>query len=83
MTLWIGHGAVLLKTNNSWPKLFNFQNSTNCHLLELLRGNIVDKGKIAHFEQFHLFPRCSPEAFFFNVLKMSIYVYGRKGLRHD
>ena len=37
MTLWIGNGAVLkvlvndnkriLKINNSWPELFNFQNS--------------------------------------------------------
>ena len=35
MTLWIGNGAVLkriLKINNSWTELFNFQNSFNCHL---------------------------------------------------
>ena len=31
--------------------------------------NIVEKGEIAHFEQFHLFPQCFPKAFFFNVLK--------------
>ena len=40
MTLCIGNGAVLkssiaikriLKTNNSWPELFIFQNSLNCH----------------------------------------------------
>ena len=31
--------------------------------------NIVEKGEIAHFEQFHLFPQCSPKAFFLNVLK--------------
>ena len=42
MTLWIGNGALLksasqwqlkdiLKVNNSWPELFNFQNSFNCH----------------------------------------------------
>ena len=47
MTLWIGNnGAVLkssseikriLKTDNSWPELFNFQNSFNCHSLKLLR----------------------------------------------
>ena len=27
----------ILKINNSWPELFNFQNSFNCHWLELLR----------------------------------------------
>ena len=42
MTLWIGNGADLkkfqsmaikriLKVNNSWPELFNFRNSFNCH----------------------------------------------------
>ena len=31
--------------------------------------NIVEKGEITHFEQFHLFPQCFPKAFFFNVLK--------------
>ena len=31
--------------------------------------NIVEKGDIAHFEQFHLFPQCFPKAFFFNMLK--------------
>ena len=31
--------------------------------------NIVEKGEIAHFEQFHLFPQCFPKAVFFNVLK--------------
>ena len=31
--------------------------------------NIVEKGEIANFEQFHLFPQCFPKAFFFNVLK--------------
>ena len=31
--------------------------------------NIVEKGEIAHFEQFHLFPQGFPKAFFFNVLK--------------
>ena len=25
--------------------------------------NIVEKGEIAHFEQFHLFPQCFPKAF--------------------
>ena len=46
MTLWIGNGAVLkismaieriLKINNSWMELLNFQNSFNFHRLELLR----------------------------------------------
>ena len=47
-TLWIGNGAVLksssqwhlkviLKIDSSWTELFNFQNSFNCHWLELLR----------------------------------------------
>ena len=31
--------------------------------------NIVEKGEIAHFEQFHLFPQCFPKAFIFSVLK--------------
>ena len=31
--------------------------------------NIVEKGEIAHFEQFHPFPQCFPKALFFNVLK--------------
>ena len=35
--------------------------------------DIVGKGEIAHFEQFHLFPQCFPKAFFFNVLK-SVYM---------
>ena len=29
--------------------------------------NIVEKGEIAHFEQFHFFPQCFPGAFFLNV----------------
>ena len=29
----------------------------------------MEKGEIAHFEQFHLFSQCFPKAFFFNVLK--------------
>ena len=31
--------------------------------------NIVEKGEIARFEQFHLFPQCLPNAFFGIVLK--------------
>ena len=31
--------------------------------------NIVEKGEIAQFEQFHLFPQSLPKAFFFIVLK--------------
>ena len=31
--------------------------------------NFGEKGEIAHFEQFHLFPQCFPKAFFFSVLK--------------
>ena len=41
MTSWIGDSAVLksscqwqlkfLKIDNSWPELFDFQNSRNCH----------------------------------------------------
>ena len=33
------------------------------------KENIVEKGEIAHFEQFHFFPQCFPKVFFFNVLK--------------
>ena len=32
-------------------------------------ANIVEKGEIAHFEQFHLFLQFFLKAFFFNVLK--------------
>ena len=35
--------------------------------------NIVEKGEIAHFEQFHLFTQCVPIAFFFSVLKEYIW----------
>ena len=31
--------------------------------------NIMEKGEIPHFEQFHLFPQCFPKALFFIVLK--------------
>ena len=30
----------------------------------------MEKGEIAHFEQFHLFPQCFPKAFYFSVLKL-------------
>ena len=37
--------------------------------------NIREKRKIAHFEQFHLFPQCFPKAFLSNVLKwVQVYV---------
>ena len=36
-------------------------------------GNMVEKGEIAHIEQFHLYPQCFPEAFFLKCVKMSIY----------
>ena len=42
--------------------------------------NIVGKGEIAHFEQFHLFPRCFPKTFFFNVLEW-VYVRDSNGYR--
>ena len=31
--------------------------------------NIVEKGEIARFKQFHHLPQCFPKAFFFSVLK--------------
>ena len=37
----------------------------------------MEKGEIAHFEQFHLFPLCFLKAFFLQCVKMSIY--GGKG----
>ena len=37
MTLEKKPSENILKINNSWPELFNFQNSFNCHRLELLR----------------------------------------------
>ena len=45
--------------------------------------NIEEKGEIAHFEQFHVFPQCFPTAFFFHVLKwvkcVKMSIYGEKG----
>ena len=38
--------------------------------------NILEKGEIAHFEQFHLFPQFFP--YFFIVLK---WVYMEEGLK--
>ena len=38
-------------------------------MIQTALKNIVEKGEIAHFEQFHLFPQCFPKGFFFNVLK--------------
>ena len=38
--------------------------------------NIVEKGEIAHLEQFHLFPQSFPKAFSFNVLKW-VYIEER------
>ena len=33
----------------------------------------METGEISHFEQFHLFPQCFAEAFFFNAFKR-VYV---------
>ena len=38
--------------------------------IQIAKKNIVEKGEIAHFEQFHLFPQCFPKGFLFNVLKL-------------
>ena len=35
--------------------------------------NIVEKGEIAHLQQFQLFPYYFPKAFFLQCVKMSIY----------
>ena len=32
--------------------------------------NIVGKGEIAQYEQFHLFPQCFHKAFFLDVIKL-------------
>ena len=37
----------------------------------------MEKGEIAHIEQFHLFPQCFPKRVFLRCVKMSIY--GGKG----
>ena len=39
----------------------------------------MEKGEIAHIEQFHLFPQRFPQAFFFNVLKW-VYMEERVNL---
>ena len=31
--------------------------------------NFLGKGEMVHFEQIHLFSKCFPKTFFFNVLK--------------
>ena len=38
---------------------------------------LMEKGEIAHLQQFRPLPKCFPEAFFFSVLKMR--TYGGKG----
>ena len=42
--------------------------------------NIAEKGEIAYFEKFHLFPECFLETFFFNVLK---WVYMEDRFKQD
>ena len=37
--------------------------------LKIQIENVLEKGEIAHFELFHLFPQCFPKAFLFNMLK--------------
>ena len=39
--------------------------------------NIVEKGEIAYFEQFHLFLQCFPKAFVIKVLNEYIYMEER------
>ena len=41
--------------------------------------NIVEKGEIAHFEQFHLFPLCFTKAFFFFLQCFKMIAYGGRG----
>ena len=38
----------------------------------------MEKGEIAHFEQFHLFTQCFSKAYFFDVLTC-VYESGEKG----
>ena len=66
----IPNSKKLQTTIEMWP-LKGFQDT---YCIE----NIVVKGEMAHFEQFHLFPQCLSKAFFFlQCVKMSIY--GGKG----
>ena len=63
----------------------HFETASDSKNLQTIKGfydtdcieNIVEKGEIAHFEQFHLFLQCFLEAFFLQCVKMSIY--GGKG----
>ena len=41
----------------------------------------MEKGEIALFQQFHLFPKCFPKVFFFFSVLMSIY--GGNGLKKN
>ena len=49
--------------DNNWNVAIKGFQDTDC--IE----NIVEKGEIAHFEQFHLLPQCFPKVYFFDVLK--------------
>ena len=49
--------------DNNWNVAIKGIKDTGC--IE----EIVNKGEIAHFEQFHLFPQGFNKAFLFNVLK--------------
>ena len=65
--------AIFLDGMNGVYLYFVNKNLYSWPLLGLEGGdciqNIVEKGEIALFEQFHLFPQCFPKAFFLNVLK--------------
>ena len=67
------HETLKLWTVNT----FSFKESKICRLgngedTECIE-NILGKGEIACFKQFHLFLQCLPKVFFFNVSKLSIY----------
>ena len=54
------------------PNLKKLQTTNEKWLFKLFKDTMnrkhCGKGEIAHFEQFHLFPRCFPKGFLFNEL---------------
>ena len=68
MTFW-DHPKLKEAAEDNWNVAIKEFWDTDC------KENILEKGEIAQNEQFHLFPRCYPKAFFFNVLQ---WVYMEK-----
>ena len=65
----------LIRHFETIPISKKLQTTTEIGLLKDFKmriAQIVEKGEIAHFQQFHLFPQFFPQSFFLQSVKMSI-----------